>query len=98
MSSYYLFVVLLLQTALFTAVLGITIFIGGIGSAINGANVQNVYIDGLDCPVIERLHNPFHYPLLDALKKLCHKLDRLRHCQIAAAVSCGTYILMYNVS
>ena len=77
-SVYTSFYVLYIQCITFTVLLAVALFAGGAASAANAADVQDDYIDILQCD--ETSGN-------SVFESVCDDLEQLRNSQAAAAVS-----------
>ena len=80
---------MLLQSTVFSALLGFVITAGGGSSVANAVSVQDDFLDGfyiypdkIDCTIIDD-----YPPDYDPIQKLCHDFEKLKNCQIASAVS-----------
>ena len=77
---------MLLQCSSIFNVFAVAIIFGGVASTANAVNIKSEFIDKLECPEIDDLPgNGDDY--LELLQSVCHKLERVRNCQIATAVS-----------
>ena len=67
------------QALILTAFLTVGLFIGGVYSAVNAADVQDDYLDKINCEEYD--------PSDDFIRELCNDLEEVRSSQISAAVS-----------
>ena len=73
---------LLSQAIIFTILLGLALIAGGAASAAQAADVQDDYVDPLQCD------DPSSNPIVRALQdRFCDDFEQLRNSQAAAAVS-----------
>ena len=79
---------MLLQSSLIFIVFAAAIIFGGIASTANAVNVKSEFIDKFECPEIDDLPDDDDDNInIELIQSVCHKLYRLRNCQIATAVS-----------
>ena len=83
---------MLLQSTVFSVLLGFVITAGGGSSVANAVSVQEEFLDGhyiysdkLDCTIIDD-----YPPDYNPLQKICHNFEKLKNCLIASAVSYNT--------
>ena len=74
---------MLLQTTIFSALLGFVITAGGGSSIANAVSVQVDFLEEIDCTMIDD-YPPDYDPTVE---KLCHNFEKFKNCQIASAVS-----------
>ena len=87
---------MLLQSTVFSVLLGFVITAGGGSSVANAISVQDDFLDGfylnsdkIDCTSIDD-YPPDYDLAVEILQKVCHNFEKLKNCQIASAVSYNT--------
>ena len=67
------------QALILTAFSTLGLFVGGVYSAVNAADVQDDYLDKINCEEYD--------PSDDSIRELCSDLEEVRSSQVSAAVS-----------
>ena len=67
------------QALILTTLLTLGLLSGGVGSAENAADVQDDYLNGINCDGYD--------PSNDEIRELCRDLQEVRSSQVSAAVS-----------
>ena len=67
------------QAIIITAFLTLGLFAGGVASAVNVADIQDDYLDQINCKEYD--------PSNDFIRQLCNDLEEVRSSQVSAAVS-----------
>ena len=76
----------LLQSSVICIIYAVVIICGGAASTVNAVNVKHEYIDKFDCALIDDLPDDDD-PDVQIAQDVCHKLELLKNCQAASAVS-----------
>ena len=76
-----------LQSSFVCIIFAVTIIFGGAVSTANAVNVKQEYMERFNCDYYDDIHDDDNDPFGTFCKHLCHKLEQLRNCQAASAVS-----------
>ena len=82
-----------LQCIIYTVLLILALIAGGVASAVNAAEVQDYYVDGLQC---DNLGSSSFY--IGIQEELCYDLKQIRNSQAASTVSIDITVYIHAVT